>query len=301
MGESKTPTDSNQPVRSQRGPWQPLTRRGRAAFACGGSGWLLILQLFFALLSATTLAWSLQRAWFPVVETALAALPESGAEIRGQHLLWPRQESILLGSGPHLGLAVVTDPTTTLGQNGDLQLELRTGELRFRGLLGQISLPYPDRWLLSLDQTRAKAAWGAWRWPMVILLGLAAVPILMGLGWALSLAFAPLLWLMSLLFRRSLNPAGAWRLALASHLPASLLLDAGWILYAHQWIGLTSLTALLTLHGPVGWYAALRCLGFLPSSHTIAGNSAAPNPFENGVEKPNSKAATSKARNPFGS
>ena len=301
MGESKTPPDSSQPVLSQLGPWQPLTRRGRAAFAHGGTGRLLILQLLFALLSAATLAWSLQRAWFSVVETALEALPESGAEIRGQHLLWPRQESVLLGNGPHLGLAVVTDPTATLGQNGDLQLELRTGELRFRGLLGQTSFPYPDRWLLPLDQTRAKAAWGAWRWPLVILMGLAAVPVLMVLGWALSLVFAPLLWLMSLLFRRSLNPAGAWRLALASHLPASLLLDAGWILYANQWIGLTSLTALLTLHGSVGWYAALRCLGFLPSAQTIAVKSTAPNPFEGGVEKPNSKASTPKARNPFGS
>lgn len=293
--------DSNTPkfgLRTFRlGAWQPLTGSGLAAFARAGSGRVLLFQFAFALLSALTVVWSLQAAWFPVIERAILQLPNSGAEIRGQRLLWPDAEAVLLASSPHL--ALVVDPTSSsqLGQNGDLQVELRGTDLRFRGLLGQIVARYPTQLLLPLDQTGAKAAWGAWRPPILTLVGLGTGMGLVLSGWILATLYAPVLLVSGWIIRRELHWGEAWKLGLACLMPGSLVMNAALVLYAQHWLGLTSLTALFGLHFLVGWLAALWGLASLPSRAAAQIES---NPFENETMPVRSLAPT-KSRNPFGS
>lgn len=279
------------------GAWQPLTGSGLAAFARAGSGRVLLFQFAFALLSALTVVWSLQAAWFPVIERAILQLPISGAEIRGQRLLWPDAEAVLLASSPHL--ALVVDPTSSsqLGQNGDLQVELRGTDLRFRGLLGQTLAQYPTQMLLPLDQTGAKAAWGAWRPPILTLVGLGTGMGLIFAGWMLATLYAPVLLVSGWIIRRELHWSEAWKLGLAGLMPGSLIMNAALILYAQHWLGLTSLTALFGLHFLVGWLAALWGLTSLPSRAAAIVES---NPFENET-LPVRPLAPTKSRNPFGS
>lgn len=297
VGEADSKSTTAGLLTFRPGAWQPLTGSGLAAFAQAGSGRVLLFQFAFAVLSALTVVWSFRAAWFPVIERAILQLPNSEAEIRGQRLLWPDAEAVLLASSPHL--ALVVDPTSAsqLGQNGDLQVELRGTDLRFRGLLGQTVAPYPAQLLLPLDQTGAKAAWGAWRPPISTLVGLGTALGLIVSGWILATLYAPVILVSGWVIRRELGWGEAWKLGLASLMPGSLVMNAALLLYASHWIGLTSLTAMFGLHFLVGWLAALWGLGSLPSSSAAA---VEPNPFENET-MPVRPLAPPKPRNPFGS
>lgn len=276
--------------------WQPLTGKGLAAFAQASTGRLLLFQVGFVWLTALLLAWGLAVAWVPVVEKSLLALPDAGAEVRQGRLLWPA-ETQLLASSPHLALAVVPEAEVQLGQNGDVQVELHPVEFRFRGLLGQLRMTYPPTLVLPLDRTGATAAWGAWRLPLLILVGLGVGIGLLMLGWFLAALYAPVLALAAWLMRRPLPLKGAWKLGLAALMPASLLIDLGLMVYARQWIGLPLLTALFGLHFPASWMAAFWGLLRLPRQTVETADS---NPFGAEALRPRPNPAA-KPRNPFGS
>ena len=76
-----TPTEPPLPA------WQPLTRRGVAAFARATMRRLLLVQFLFAVLSAGCVVWFLCTAWLPVVAEAIRQLPP-GAEFRSGVLRW---------------------------------------------------------------------------------------------------------------------------------------------------------------------------------------------------------------------
>ncbi len=276
--------------------WQPFTGKGLAALAQAPAGRLLAFQMLLAVLSALTVAWSLATAWVPVVEKSLLTLPDSGAEIRHGRLLWGAEPQ-LLASSPHLALAVAPQVEVQLGQNGDVQLELHPAELRFRGLLGQIRMAYPPDLVLPLDRTGARAAWGAWRLPILILAGLGVGIALLMLGWLLAVLYSPMLTALAWLTRRELSWGGAWKLGLAALMPASLLMNLGLIAYARHWIGLPLLTAIFGLYFPVSWMAAFWGLLRLPRS---AVETAVSNPFGRKPANPRPKPAA-KSRNPFDS
>jgi len=272
-----------------------LTGSGLAAFAQTGVGRLLLFQASFALAAALTLVWCLRVAWIPVIEKALAALPSSGAEIRTRRLLWPDSEAVLLASSPHLALAVDPTSSSQLGQNGDVQVELRGIDLRFRGLLGQVVTRYPGDFLLPLDRTGATAAWGAWSLPILTLVGVGTGLGLVVIGWLLALLYAPVLVFFAWITRRPLGFAEAWKLGLASLMPASLLMDLGLILYARHWLGLISITAVFGIHILAGWVAAFWGLSrYAPKIP----DAAVANPF--GKETMSARVVpVLKPRNPF--
>src|SRR6185503_4707986 len=56
--------------------WQPITFGGVASFAHGSFGRLFVVQFIMALLVAGSVSVFLATAWFPVVEKAIARLPE---------------------------------------------------------------------------------------------------------------------------------------------------------------------------------------------------------------------------------
>jgi hypothetical protein len=58
--------------------WQPFTPRGLVAFAKAGSGRVLILLCAVGLISAGTVVWFLNTAWFPAIRAAIHELPTQG-------------------------------------------------------------------------------------------------------------------------------------------------------------------------------------------------------------------------------
>ena len=297
MGESDAISAAAPGLVDKIGAWQPLTGRGIARFAQASWGRLFLVQALFAVATSATVLWCLHVAWIPELEKAITTLPDTNAGVRSGQLTWPSSEARLLNSSRLLSLAV--DPTSSadLGQNGDLQLEFRGHDLRFRGILGQVTVPYPVRWDLPLDRSGATALWGAWRWPVLTLLGIGLwvtfgiVTLTLGLVLTVGIAIAVWAW------GWSLTPGGAWRLGVAAFLPASLVFDAALVLYARYWMGLASLAGAVGLSLFAGLFWTVCALPHLPRRPV---REEVPNPFGNAVHTARTPAAT-KPRNPFDS
>jgi len=86
-------------------PWQPITFGGVAAFSRASLGRLVLVQLLAALVVAVSVISFLSAAWFPVLQKAIARLPERGA-IRGGQLEWNSASPTWLAEGPFLSIVV---------------------------------------------------------------------------------------------------------------------------------------------------------------------------------------------------
>src|SRR5437660_1791698 len=86
-------------------PWQPITFGGVAAFSRASFGRLFLVQLLVALLVASSVLCFLILTWFPVIQKAIARLPEKGA-IRGGQLTWNSPSPCWLTEGTFLSIIV---------------------------------------------------------------------------------------------------------------------------------------------------------------------------------------------------
>lgn len=297
MGESDASSTAAPGLLDKIGAWQPLTGHGIARFTQASWGRLFLVQALFAVATTVTVLWCLLTAWIPEMEKAIASLPEANAGVRLGQLTWPTSEARLLNTSRLLSLAV--DPTSSadLGQNGDLQLEFRGRDLRFRGILGQVTVPYPVRWDLPLDRSGATALWGAWRWPILTLLGMSLGLIFVLVTLALGLVLTPGIAIAVWIWNWNLTPAGAWKLGIAAFLPASLVFDAALMLYARHWMSLPSLAGAVALSLLAGLFWTACALPRLPRRPVLE---EVPNPFGNAVHTARAPGAA-KPRNPFGS
>lgn len=298
MGE-KIPSPSwRERLRTAVGAWQPLTGRGIAAFATASAGRLLLFQFLFAALVALAAVWSVRRISFPVVQNALAALPGAATLIQNRELRWPDSQAVVLASSPHLALIVDPEASGELGQNGDVQVELRTRNYALRGLLGQLILEYPDALELPLDRTAATAAWGAWRIPLSALLGVTSFVGILLLWWFLALLYTLPAWLLGWGMGRQISVSGALQMSSAALWPAAILPTAGMLLYATLWIRIPGLTAFWLAHLPAGWIWLVWGVLSLPPRPARDSRPVA-NPFQPAPTSGTKGKPATKRRNPF--
>ena len=111
------------PVQTPRSGWQPLTRRGVAAFAPGSAGKLLLVQLLVASLSTGVLVWFLQTAWFSVITEGVTRLPARGA-VRAGVLDWPGESPVKLADNHFLALVVDLSHSGAIRSPAHLQVSL---------------------------------------------------------------------------------------------------------------------------------------------------------------------------------
>ena len=228
-------------LRTALGAWQPFTGGGIAAFSRASLARTLTFQVLFALGLSCVIVWSIRLAWFPPLVAALGNLPGSDAGIRQGRLDWPDPTAVALADNRQL--ALVVDPTGSgeLGRAADLQIELRRDGLSLHGLFGHQTFPYPPELELRLDRLGGTAAWGAWNWVGLALIGLAIFSGSLALWWTMAVATALPSWLLALVARRALTLGGACLMMAAAWLPASLVLAGGAALYATSWIRLPGL------------------------------------------------------------
>src|SRR5687768_8621071 len=69
--------------------WQPLTFGGIARYGQDWVGRLFFACLIVSILTASVVAWTTTRAWFPVFEESITRMPP-GTEIRGGKLTAPQ-------------------------------------------------------------------------------------------------------------------------------------------------------------------------------------------------------------------
>src|SRR5215471_18622292 len=102
--------------------WQPLTLKGVAAFAYATARRVLLVQLVFASLAAVVLVWFLDEAWFPIIRSAIATMPEKG-QIRRGHLDWRGEPIVTLAEGRFLAFVVDLDHKGSIRSTAHLQVE----------------------------------------------------------------------------------------------------------------------------------------------------------------------------------
>jgi len=240
--------------------WQPLTFGGVARFARASFGRLLLVQFMVALFVALSATWIALTGWFPVIENALAELPDAG-KIRQGQLHWTNASPARLAEGSFLAIRVDLDGDTRISQSADVQIELGRTALRTKFLLGHIDIPYPRGWVISLNRADALPWWGAWR--PFLLIGIAGF-VVVGLltGWFLqSLIYSPAIRLIAFYSDRSANGFACVRLAGAAVLPGAVMMSGAMLLYSFHRLTLVGLLFAWLLHLVMGGiYAGVSTL-----------------------------------------
>ncbi len=236
-------------------PWQPLTFGGVASFAGAGFGRLLIIQFIVAMVVAGSASCFLTTAWLPVVDKAIARLPEKGGIRHGQ-LDWTGPSPCLLAAATFLSIAVDVENSQPTGQSADVQLELHLNGLKIRSLLGYLPIPYPKERALALNRAEIEPRWGAWRPFLLVGIG-AAVAVGVWVLWlALATMYSLPLRLLTFYSDRDVSWLGCWRLAGAAQLLGALLMSGGILLYAFNRLNLIGLLFAWLLHIVSAWIYA---------------------------------------------
>lgn len=279
------------------GAWQPFTGSGVASFARATLSRLLFFQVGFAVLGGLAAVLAVRLAWIPTVEDALLHLPDQAAQVRSGRLQWPGTNSVLLGERPQLAIGVMPVGGATLGQGSDLQFDFRPDRFRLRGLLGFLDLPYPPDFDLPLTRTGGRAAWDAWRVPILVSLSLITTTTQLAVWWLVAALAALPVWGIAAIAKRSPGIGGAWKLCSAGLLPASVLFFSSLLLYSARAIPPTGLGVGTTVAAVAGGLWIAWAIARLPKAGRPE---ASADPFGGGVTaKPGSKVRKGK-KNPFG-
>jgi hypothetical protein len=262
--------------------WQPLTPRGVAAFARAPLSQLLLAQVVFALLSAGTMGWFVQRAWFPVMTKAIERIPSQGA-LRAGWLDWQGDSPQTLAENRFLALTIDLRHEGEARSPAHVQLEFGRTDLSVFSLLGSLTLAYPRVWVITLNREELMPRWGAWAPAIVAVIIAVGVPILMSIWAVLATVYSPLVWLAGFIGNRELSLRQSWRFASAALMPGALLMSVAIVAYGAAKLDLVQLLAAAAAHFVVGWIYLF--LGPFYAPRPAAAAPLAQNPFAKAANK----------------
>ena len=245
-----------------REAWQPFTPRGVAAFAYGTLTRTMLVQLAIAVVVASAVIWFLRVAWFPVVTEAIEALPDTGMVRHGQLALDGDPQRVL-AQNKRLALAVDVSGSGESGHAADVQLTFEKNGFAFCGALGCWRQAYPPDYWISFNRLELEPTWGAWRGPILALVGLATILSLYVLWWIVALVYVPVIKLIAFFTDRVVTWRGAWRQSAAALLPGALLVAVGMVMYGFVAVDLFQLGLLYALHLVCGAVFAVTSPFFL--------------------------------------
>ncbi len=233
--------------------WQPLTFRGVAAFANARLGRLLCAEIIAAMILAVAVVWFLHRAYCPVILRAIQNMPETARVANGTLQGVP---GVLIAESRFLAIAVTPQTGRQIGQDADVQIQLRQDDLCAGSIFWPdwgLAFDYGRGTALNLARSNLEPWWSAWQPVLLIGSGVAVVLFLL-LFWALLAAIymAPAKF-MAWFADRYLSWGGAWRLASAALLPGTLVLFGAIILYGWSVIDLVGLSFFGAVQLLAGW------------------------------------------------
>jgi hypothetical protein len=248
--------------------WEPLTPPGVAAFAYASVWRLWFVQLIFALLAATVIVWFLKTAWFPVVGSAVRALPAQG-EIHHGKLNWPADAPQLLAEGHFLAFVVDPEHEGQIRSTAHLQMEFGRDDIYIFSLLGyrRFDLPPGD---FAFNRTDLEPKWGAWQPPILWLTFGATVAGLMFSWTMLATIYFLAAWLVAFFANRRLNFRASWKLSGAALMPGALLLTLAILFYGLGVLDLVQLAAAFAAHFVIGWIYLFAAPLFAPKLEILA-------------------------------
>jgi hypothetical protein len=252
------------------------------------------MALVFALLPAIAAGRIAAHCWAPVINEAVAALPETGS-ISGGSLQVKERDARLLAANQFFSVQLSVGESLPENTPVDLSLEFGRYELIVASILGETAIPYPDRWTIPLNRTAYVPFWGAWKGPL--LAGFAAGTLLAVIGawFVLALLYAQIALAIGGLARRDLGFNGAWKLAVAAQWPASLLMTFALALYSTGEIGLLFVFIMFFAHFLPTLLNVLIAPLFVPRAEPKekGGRAETKNPFKDAKSRKRS------SKNPF--
>ena len=260
----------SEPDSPKRFAWEPLTPPGVAAFAGASLRRLWLVQLIFALLAATAIVWFLKTGWFPVVSSAIRALPAQG-EIRNGKLAWPAAAPQLLAEGSFLAFTVDLEHEGQVRSPAHVQVEFGRNDVRLLSLLGYYEqVSYPPESVFIFNRTDLEPKWGAWQ-PPVLWLTFGAVVAGLMLSWtALATVYFLVVWLVGFFANKKLNFRASWKLAGAALMPGALLQTTAILFYGLGALDLVQLAAAFAAHLVMGWIYLCAAPLFAPKLEAMA-------------------------------
>lgn len=262
------------PVEKSPTPWQPFTPAGVAAFAQGTWRRLLLVQLVFALFASAAIVWFLAEDWFPVVTTAIGALPTQG-EIRHGVLDWREEPQELLAENGFLGLSVDLSHSRAARSPAHVQVEFGRADVKIFSLFGFWQTHY-FAGRVPFNRIELAPWWGAWKPPILAAVGALVILGLM-MSWAVlsTLYFLPA-WLIGFFGNRVVTLGGAWRMAGAALMPGATLLTVAIVFYGLGTLDVLRLTVATAAHLLLSWFYVLTGALWLPRDRAAL---SLPNPF----------------------
>jgi hypothetical protein len=233
--------------------WQPLTFGGVAAFAGARLGRLLAAELVTALILAVAVVWFFHRAYCPVILRAIQNMPETARVANGALQGVP---DTLIAESRFLAIAVTPRPGREIGQDADLQIQIRQDDLCAGSIFWPdwgLNFNYGRGTSLNLARSNLEPWWSAWQ-PVLLIAAGALLVVFLLLAWAglAAIYMAPVKFI-AWFADRCLTWAGAWRLASAALLPGALVLLGAVILYGLSVIDLVGLSFFGAVHFIIGW------------------------------------------------
>ena len=272
----------------------PLTFSGVASFASTGWGRLFLWQAIVIATIAGSLMLLLGQHWSPVLDAAIAQLPERGGLIEGR-LQWPNKQAGDLAGNQFLRIIVDPYGEQQHGQIADFQIELRSESWVVGSILGYLEFPYTLE-TFRIEREKQIPWWGSRR-PFLFIgisfsIGLACGIISLLLGFigiwpSKTVAFFS---------DRKGGTGPLLRLSIAAWLPSGALLATGSLCYALSLLPLMGLLIMIPLYFLVGWIYLFFSPFFLP--HIVHSDE---NPFDAEEEHatPPAEAETPRPDNPF--
>ncbi len=223
-----------------------------AAFARASLERLLVVQGVFALLAAGAVVWILSDGIFPVISTAVEALPDRGF-IRAGKLEWTDDSPQMLAEGKILALGVNLNHNGTLRSPADFQFEFGRDSLWVYSLFGVAEFPYPTGYIFAANRHDARPAWGAWAPEILALTAIGAFFGLLLVWWALATLYFVPVWLIGFFANRNMNFWSSWKLAGAALMPGAALMTLAIFLYDLAAFDLIQFYFAVGMHLVVGW------------------------------------------------
>src|SRR4051812_30965601 len=141
---------SNNPPTKSAVAWQPFTPRGLVAFAKTTFGPVLLLLSTTALITAGSLVWFQNTAWFPTIRAAIHELPDQG-EIVNQKLNTPRVTAEPLAEHRWLGFVVLVGKPASGDLNSHIVVKFRKATCEVCSLFGCLRLDYPRGYSIEFN------------------------------------------------------------------------------------------------------------------------------------------------------
>ena len=255
--------------------WQPITPQGVAAFAHAPWRRLLLVQFIVALLVGFAVAAFVREAYYPVITTAIAQLPDAGNIANGR-LSWTGESPTVLAEGKFLSLSVDTDHAGMLRSVAHLQVEFGATNLLIHSLLGYTEINYPRGWIVAANRQELTPLWGAWRPHMLAFTVAGVIVSLMASWYFLATLYAAPVWLVGFYLNRDLDGRRSWRFCGAAVLPGALIMLAAISFYTLGVMDLVQLGFVFAAHIVVSWVYLIVAIFFVPR---VSGELPPKNPF----------------------